>query len=96
MCCGQAARVLENCHLKSDEEEHEQQKLLVRVFLNIALCCLKLKQNGLAITYCHRVLALQPNNVKALFRKGQVGLVRRACWELGLLLILGGVRFRAW
>ncbi|XP_070204131.1 inactive peptidyl-prolyl cis-trans isomerase FKBP6-like [Littorina saxatilis] len=66
-----AAKILDDYHLKTDEEEAEQKKLLVKVYSNIALCCLRLKQNGTCITWCHKVIELDPSNVKAYFRKGQ-------------------------
>lgn len=66
-----ATRVLEDYHLKNEQEEKEQKQLLKKVYLNIAACCIKLKENGHAITFCHKVMAIDPTDVKAHFRKGQ-------------------------
>lgn len=37
---------------------------------NLALCYLNTKQPGKALEYCNKVLALQPDNGKMLFRRG--------------------------
>lgn len=67
----QAAKVLEDYHLKNESEEEQQRKLLTRVYTNMALCCHKLKQNGITITYCNRVLSMDPAHIKAIFLKAQ-------------------------
>ncbi|XP_076453238.1 inactive peptidyl-prolyl cis-trans isomerase FKBP6-like isoform X2 [Babylonia areolata] len=67
----QAGKILEDYHLKNEAEEEQQKKVLVRVYINMALCCQKLKQNGITITYCNKALALNPHNVKAIYHKAQ-------------------------
>jgi hypothetical protein len=50
----------------------------IPVFLNLAMCFLKPEANDpvAACQYCTDVLALQPENVKAVFRRGQGQLAR--------------------
>ncbi|CAE1283305.1 FKBP6 [Acanthosepion pharaonis] len=67
----QAANLLESCHLESDKEERECQRILVDLNLNMALCCLRLTHSTRAITYSRKVLNMDKNNAKALFRLGQ-------------------------
>ena len=40
--------------------------------LNLAAVCLKLEQWGKAVTYASKALEVEPENVKALYRRGQV------------------------
>ena len=72
MCVHQALKILEDYHLKNEEEQKEHEKLLTRVYLNMALCYTKQRQNGLTITYCNKVLKIDDKNVKALYHKAQV------------------------
>lgn len=53
----------------TDEEKAELKELKVSSFLNLAMCCLKLNESTKAIDMCKKVLELDPNNVKALFRR---------------------------
>lgn len=52
--------------------EQERKDLLLSGYLNIALCLLKLENYNDAIKFCDKALKMQPNNEKALFRRGQV------------------------
>ena len=71
----QSVNLLETCHLKSEEEEMESRRLLISLNLNLALCCLRLSHSPRAITFSRKVLNLDRNNAKALFRLGQVHLL---------------------
>nr|KAG5691902.1 hypothetical protein BaRGS_033348 [Batillaria attramentaria] len=70
-----AAKILEDYHLKNEEEEKEQKKLLLQVYLNMAICHLKLRENGRAIHFCNQVLAMdnksEVNEKKALYFKAK-------------------------
>lgn len=64
--------LLEDHPLKNEEEEKEQQKLLLKVCLNTALCCVKLCHSGRAIVYCKKALEIDSKSVKALYLYGKV------------------------
>lgn len=53
-------------------EEEEMQDYRVKCLNNLATAQLKLEQNDEALCASRNVLALEPNNVKALFRTGKV------------------------
>ena len=88
----QAIRALEECHLQDEEEEKDQQKMLLRLYLDAAVCNLRLRQSGKVVSLCNQALALGESCVKAFYLKGKVRAVWRpstwrARWELceGLL-----------
>lgn len=58
---------------KSDDEEAKKKinQLLLAAHLNVAACNLKLNENLKAIESCEKVLKLDANNEKALFRIAQ-------------------------
>jgi len=66
-----AIDMLEKCSLKDEEEEASMQKLLLKLYLNSALCRLKLKMPVKAMTACNSALKLDEYNTKALYRKGE-------------------------
>nr|CAH7740033.1 unnamed protein product [Callosobruchus chinensis] len=51
--------------------DQERRSVLLAAHLNIALCCLKLKDNFEAKKSAEAALKLDPDNEKALFRRGQ-------------------------
>ena len=72
--------------------EQQAQTTLVACWLNEAMCDLKLDEPRAAEAACGRVLALEPENVKALFRRGtaltclsQFGAARRDLKEANRL-----------
>ena len=67
--------LLEDHPLKNEEEEREQQKLLLKVSLNTAICCIKLCHSGRAIVYCKKALEIDNKCVKALYLYGKVVIV---------------------
>ena len=56
---------------ESDALKTERDELVTLVTLNLALFYLKSKAYAEAKAECDKVLALDPKNVKALFRRGQ-------------------------
>lgn len=63
-------RILEGAHMRNQEEEDQMKHVHVKLCLNIALCSSKLKTPERVISYCNRVLEVQPKHPKALYRKG--------------------------
>ncbi|CAF0758062.1 unnamed protein product [Didymodactylos carnosus] len=54
--------------LQNEDEEKQYQQMLLKLYLNSAQCYLKLKNFSRTIKNCQEALALDPNNVKALYR----------------------------
>ena len=55
----------------AEEEKREARKLKLACWNNAAACKLKLKEYPAAAALCTKVLEVEGNNVKALFRRGQ-------------------------
>lgn len=64
-------RCLENVTLRSQGEEDEVNKLLLKLYCNNANCCVKLQKPFLAISLAKRALDIQPECAKALFHLGK-------------------------
>ena len=64
--------ILEDYHLKNSEEEKEQQKLLHKVYNNLALCCIKHCHSGRAVAYCRLAEEIDPRNPRTLYFMGKV------------------------
>ncbi|CAH2007241.1 unnamed protein product [Acanthoscelides obtectus] len=58
-------------HSSEKDVDNDRKAVLLAAHLNIALCCLKLKDNFEAKSAAEAALKLDPNNEKALFRRGQ-------------------------
>lgn len=62
-----------NLYVLANESRIEEVKLLTVVsYLNSALCNLKSNRHTHAKNDCDNALSIEPTNVKALFRKGEV------------------------
>nr|CAD7393536.1 unnamed protein product [Timema cristinae] len=71
-----ALNILENrCKLSNDEEESKQQKLVVKVCVNLAVCYNKLGLSKQACVKCHNALYHDRKNAKALFNYGRALLM---------------------
>jgi hypothetical protein len=58
--------------LKDDAEEVKWKSILIKLYLNLSLCNLRLRKPALSITHSRSALSLDGKNVKAIFRLGQV------------------------
>lgn len=65
------------------EEEEQLLQLKVKCLNNLAASQLKLDHYRAALRSCSLVLEHQPDNIKALFRKGKVGMPGPAHLWLG-------------
>lgn len=68
----QAAGILEERPRKNEEEEKDTEALLLKAYLNMAVCLVKTKHSGRAISYCKRCLEIDRNNAKAMYLQGKV------------------------
>ena len=66
-----AIKCLEECHLQNDDDESQQQRLLLKLYLNTAICHLKQNHHARVISYCHQALEIEEQNPKAFFLKGK-------------------------
>ncbi|GAB1602645.1 inactive peptidyl-prolyl cis-trans isomerase FKBP6-like [Argonauta hians] len=66
-----ALTVLDEYVTCNSEEERQVGELRVLLLLNLSLCCLRLNHPTRALTYCNKVLNVDRNNAKALYRLGQ-------------------------
>jgi tetratricopeptide (TPR) repeat protein len=65
-----AIYLLDNTTVKTDAEENEWKRVMLKLNLNMSQVCLKQQKPKKTIFYCKEVLYLDPENVKALFRYG--------------------------
>ncbi|XP_076336053.1 LOW QUALITY PROTEIN: inactive peptidyl-prolyl cis-trans isomerase FKBP6-like [Tachypleus tridentatus] len=66
-----AVHLLETFPLANEEQEKQQQNLLMKLYLNLSLANLTIKEAGRCIFFARRSLEIQNNNIKALFRMGK-------------------------
>eukprot|EP01120_Amphizonella_sp_Union-15-10_P017250 TRINITY_DN9533_c0_g1_i1.p1 TRINITY_DN9533_c0_g1~~TRINITY_DN9533_c0_g1_i1.p1 ORF type:complete len:288 (-),score=54.42 TRINITY_DN9533_c0_g1_i1:13-876(-) len=67
-CYQMAINRFQNLHNLSDEDKNNISKFKVPVYLNLALCDLKLSQPSRAIAHCNEALSQEPDNIKAHHR----------------------------
>ena len=63
-----AVNVLENYHLQDGEEEAKQQHMLLKLYINLAVCYNKQKEPKKACVMCKQALYIEPRNAKAFFK----------------------------
>ncbi|XP_071094110.1 inactive peptidyl-prolyl cis-trans isomerase FKBP6-like isoform X2 [Haliotis cracherodii] len=66
-----AVRIIEDAHLKDYKEQQEQRKLLLKLYLNLALCCEKLGEVKHALYNCANAYRIEPKNAKVLYHYGK-------------------------
>jgi len=64
-------KLLEETSLANEEEEERRQRLMFKLQLNVAHCCLKMKWPKKACIACREALEIEENNTKALYRFGK-------------------------
>jgi tetratricopeptide (TPR) repeat protein len=69
-----------NKNIENEEDKQEVTKLKVTCHLNMAACYLKMEKEKEAIQECSSALKIEPNNVKALFRRGRAYMEEKE-WE---------------
>lgn len=68
----QAVRMLEKRRLQGPEEEKRWKSIMIKLYLNLSLCYLRMRKPKPAVTHSRNALDLDGRNVKATFRLGQV------------------------
>ncbi|XP_064612073.1 inactive peptidyl-prolyl cis-trans isomerase FKBP6-like [Liolophura sinensis] len=63
--------VLEDYHMRDEEQEKQQQKMLLKLYLNISVCYLKQCKSRQTLIYANKALEIDERNVKALYNKGK-------------------------
>eukprot|EP00731_Ephydatia_muelleri_P023155 Em0015g738a len=66
-----ALRKLEDIRLKDEAEEDQWKSVLLKLYLNMALCSHKQRKPKVVITNSKKALEIDANNMKAFFRLGQ-------------------------
>lgn len=64
-------KLLEETSLANEEEEERRQRLMFKLQLNVAHCCLMMKWPKKACIACREALQIEENNTKALYRFGK-------------------------
>jgi hypothetical protein len=64
-----AKRAMDDCkHMPSPEESEEHRSLMIRLYVNLAVCSNKKKEYKRACTNCRMALELEPGNAKAHYK----------------------------
>ncbi|CAL1261693.1 unnamed protein product [Larinioides sclopetarius] len=63
------------------ESQKDRNAVLLSAYLNIALCLLKMENYVDAIKFCDKALEMDPENEKALYRRGQAKMFFNDCEE---------------
>jgi len=66
-----AIRLLDDAELRNDEEERRQQRLLLKLNLNLGLCYIKFQWFKKACLALQSALDIDPNSAKGLYRLGK-------------------------
>jgi tetratricopeptide (TPR) repeat protein len=69
---GDVLLIVDCCMQGTEQELHELLKDRLKVYNNLAAAQMKIKAYDAALQSVENVLRCQPNNVKAIFRKGKV------------------------
>lgn len=72
--CQKAVKYIDDAESFGGDLKVERDELILSLYLNLALFYLKTEQNSEAKAECDKVLAINSDNEKALFRRGQAKL----------------------
>lgn len=72
-CYSSAIKVIEDARTMNDEEDRQRNEMLLGLYNNASVCCIKTGKANMAISYGKRALLIDPKNARAFFRVG-VGL----------------------
>ena len=71
-------KILNSIYITDNEEDKQEvKKLKINCHLNIAACYLKIDKENEAVQECSAALKIEPNNIKALFRRGRARMEMR-------------------
>jgi len=65
-----ASKLIDDVSLANEDEQIKRQDMQIKLYLNKAHCCIKLKWPKKACIACKEVLAMDEDNTKALYRFG--------------------------
>lgn len=66
----QGCDLLTKYRLKDEKEQAKQERLLVKLYLNLAASSIKINRPTVACTVCREVLFMRPGHIKAMYRFG--------------------------
>jgi tetratricopeptide (TPR) repeat protein len=66
------------------DDENELKELKKTIFLNLASCYIKIESWEQVLRNCEEVLTIEPNNIKALFRRS-IYFESKKDWEKALM-----------
>ena len=69
-----AIYILEKKSVENEEEEAKHSGILLKLYLNMSQVSLKQSKPKKSIYYCKLALAIEKDNVKAIFRYGKVSI----------------------
>ncbi|XP_064456203.1 inactive peptidyl-prolyl cis-trans isomerase FKBP6-like [Ornithodoros turicata] len=79
-CYSSSIVILEKVCTANDQEERMQQALLLKLYNNASLCCLKTGRANMGISYAKEALQIDKDNAKALFCYG-LGSKMLGCYD---------------
>jgi hypothetical protein len=93
----QAIRAVEECSLLDESDELEQCKLLVDLYVNMAVVNLKLENHKQMLNFAEQALYKDRANIRALYLKGKVSIVSWVtCDNVSLVYSLFCTTQRSW
>ncbi|XP_067131100.1 inactive peptidyl-prolyl cis-trans isomerase FKBP6-like [Centruroides vittatus] len=66
-----AVKLIDNINVANEEEDNERNDCLLKLYLNISLCCIKQHEYKYAVIYAKKALNIDPKNTKGNYRCGK-------------------------